>query len=166
MRIFFFIFATFSLFVPGIAHADLATANNAYAQGNFQTAFQEFQALAEKGDGFAQNRLGMLYRDGKGTEQDHKAATIWFQKAAEDGAISAYGNLGQAYEEGIGVAQDYVLAFKWYYLGQSLTKNAIALRRLKSKMSPLQTSEAKQLARDLLQTRRPSSGGVLPALRL
>ncbi len=166
MRIFFFIFAIFSLFVPGIAHADLATANNAYAQGNFQTAFQEFQALADKGDGFAQNRLGMLYRDGKGTEQDHKAATIWFQKAAEDGAISAYGNLGQAYEEGIGVAQDYVLAFKWYYLGQNLTKNAIALRRLKSKMSPLQTSEAKQLARDLLRTRRPSSGSVLPALRL
>jgi len=81
--------------------------------------------------------------------------------AAEGGAISAYGNLGQAYEEGIGVAQDYVLAFKWYYLGQSLTKNAIALRRLKSKMSPLQTSEAKQLG-----TRRPSFGGLLPALRL
>ena len=151
--------------LPGVAHADLTSAKRAYDHGDFQTAFQEFKNLAEQGDGYAKNRLGELYRDGKGTDQNFESAAAWFQKAADDGFLRAYWNLGRMYEDGLGLDQDYVLAFKWYYLGRTTTQNALALRQLKSKMSPLQKAEAKNLARDL-QRLRPSFGSFLAGLRL
>ena len=147
--------------LPGVARADLPSAKHAYDSGDFQTAFQEFKTLAEQGNGFAKNRLGELYRDGKGTDQNHEEAAAWFQKATDNGYLRAYWNLGRMYEDGLGLNQDYVLAFKWYYLGRTTTQNTLALRRVKSKTSPLQKSEAKNLARDL-QRLRPSFKG-LPA---
>ena len=165
MRPMFFALAILALLLPRAALSALASAKNAYAEGDFQTAFLGFQALAEEGDNFAQNRLGMLYRDGKGTEQNFEKAAGLFKKAAEDGFIGAYWNLGRLYEEGLGIEQDYIQAFKWYYLGRTRSQNAHALRQLRRKMSPLQKAEAKNLARDLWGV-RPSFGSMLPALRL
>ncbi|MGB1548057.1 MAG: tetratricopeptide repeat protein [Alphaproteobacteria bacterium] len=153
------------LLLPNVARADLAQAEDAYARGELQAAFQEFRNLAEQGNAVAKNRLGESYRDGKGTEQDYEAAAAWFQKAADDGLLRAYWNLGRMYEEGLGLERNYVLAFKWYYLGRTTTRNALALQQLKSKMSPLQKAEAKNLARDLRRY-RPSFGSFLAGLRL
>jgi len=153
--------AIIGFLLPGVTHADLTSAKRAYDSGDFRTAFQEFKGLAEQGNGFAKNRLGELYRDGKGTDQNFEAAAAWFQKATDDGYLRAYWNLGRMYEAGVGLDQDYVLAFKWYYLGRTTSQNVHALRRVKTKMSPIQKAEAKNLARDL-QRLRPSFRG-LPA---
>ncbi|MCE2510804.1 MAG: sel1 repeat family protein [Alphaproteobacteria bacterium] len=157
--------ALLGLLFPAVAHADLASAEGAYDRGDFHAAFEGFQSLAEQGSGFAKNRLGELYRDGKGTDQNYEEAAAWFRKAADDGFLRAYWNLGRMYEEGLGLEQDYVLAFKWYYLGRTSTQNALALRQLKSKLSPVQKAETKNLARDLARY-RPSFGGILAGLRL
>ncbi|MEW5703491.1 MAG: tetratricopeptide repeat protein [Pseudomonadota bacterium] len=165
MRTLFFRIAAICLLLPGIAHAGLKEAGEAYDLGNYQIAFQAFQSLAETGNGLAQNRLGELYRDGKGTKKSPKEAATWFEKAAEAGTINAYANLARMYEEGLGVEQDRVQAFKWYYLGRTRIENAEALRRLIPKMDPVERAKAKNLARDL-GVRRPSFGSMLPALRL
>lgn len=51
------------------------------------------RASAESGDPSAQNRLGMMLRDGIGTSSDADAAEAWFRKAASLGSVEAMVNL-------------------------------------------------------------------------
>lgn len=39
--------------------------------------------VAEEGDAAAQNNLGLMYYQGRGTPQNYKQALNWFTKAAE-----------------------------------------------------------------------------------
>ena len=43
--------------------------------------------LAEAGDASAQNKLGLLYYDGKGVPQNYGQAKEWFEKAAKQGHV-------------------------------------------------------------------------------
>ncbi|MGN0730237.1 tetratricopeptide repeat protein [Treponema sp.] len=70
--------------------------------------------LAEQGNAVAQCRLGWMYMEGRGVEQDLKKAVEWYRKAAEQGNASGQCNLGRRYEYGQGVEQDYEEAVKWY----------------------------------------------------
>lgn len=76
--------------------------------------FTSTSESAEQGDSNAQNSLGCLYGDGRGTEKDLQKAFYWFQKAAENGNEVAQSNLGECYELGDGVEKDEVKAFEWY----------------------------------------------------
>ena len=120
--------------------ADFDKGVEALEQGDYETAFQEFSALAEQGYAEAQYNLGwmytsgymvtqdykeavkwynlieLIYSGGYSAPQDHKEAVKWYTRAAEQGHARAQNNLGVMYEYGFGVPQDYKAAVKWYTL--------------------------------------------------
>ena len=51
--------------------------------------FLETKARAEAGDANAQHKLGFMYKNGQGVEQDFKKALKWWQKAADQGDVLA-----------------------------------------------------------------------------
>ena len=73
-----------------------------------------FRKAAEQGHAEAQYKLGKIYEDGRGVEQDGKKAIEWYQKAADRGLHGALYTLGRMYEDGRGVQQDSKKAIEWY----------------------------------------------------
>ena len=71
---------------PGWAGFDEGTA--AYERGDYETALQEWQPLAEQGDAEAQLSLGFAYATGQGASQDYVQAHKWFALAASRSSAS------------------------------------------------------------------------------
>ena len=94
--------------------ADLNKGLNAALKGDFATALEELQPLAEAGNARAQRFLGGMHLNGFGTPQDYQQAFSWYQKAAEQGDAQAQRDLGWIYEQGLGLPQDYKQALTWY----------------------------------------------------
>ena len=65
----------------------------------------------EQGYVLAQNNLGVLYKDGRGTQQNYKRAFYWYTKAAEQGHSEAQKRIGVMYDLGKGVPQNYLYAY-------------------------------------------------------
>ena len=89
---------------------------DAYNRGDYATALEKWQPLAEEGHAGAQFNLGIMYSRGQGVPQDHKNAAAWYRRSAEQGVAMAQVNLGFAYEQGQGVPQDDAEAVRWYRL--------------------------------------------------
>ena len=77
------------------AQATLSKAFDAYSKEDYETAFQIIKPLAEQGSAQAQYRLGVLYGQGKGVEQDYTQAVYWYRKAVNQGYANAQYNLAQ-----------------------------------------------------------------------
>ena len=103
----------FTLFSARVAFADYEMAVRAVNQGDYATAYREFEALANRGDARGQNGLGVLYIRGWGVEQDLPKALNLFQMSARQGHRAAENNLGEMYMQGVGVPKDYAKAFDW-----------------------------------------------------
>ena len=88
----------------------------AFNAGDYATAFKEWKPLAEKDDMWAQNNLGVMYKNGYGVPQDYSEAVKWYRLAAEQGYDGAQNNLGHMYGNGLGVPKDYAEAIKWFRL--------------------------------------------------
>lgn len=58
--------------------ADYIAGEEANGRGDRQTAFNEFYAAAQQGDGRAYGKLGSMYLYGLGTKKDYFQAYIWF----------------------------------------------------------------------------------------
>ena len=86
----------------------------AYDHGDYKTAFEKLQPLAEQGHTGAQHCLGAMYANGAGVIQDDIEAIKWIRKAAEQGHDEAQHNLGVMYANGQGIEKDNVEAVKWY----------------------------------------------------
>lgn len=69
------------LITSALASADYIAGETANARGDRETAFNEFYAAAEQGDGRAYGKLGSMYLYGLGTKKDYQQAYIWFQMA-------------------------------------------------------------------------------------
>lgn len=67
-----------------------------------------------QGDADGQNKLGWMYRSGRGVPKDDVHAASWFRKAAEQGHAKAQFNLGKHYYNGEGIPQDHAQALNWY----------------------------------------------------
>jgi TPR repeat protein len=65
-------------------------------------------------DARAQFRLGEIYDDGEGVEQDYGEALYWYGQAAVQGDANAQYRIGLMYDNGRGVVQDYTEAVRWY----------------------------------------------------
>jgi TPR repeat protein len=87
---------------------------------DYQTAFNIFLSLAEKGDAKAQERLGFMYEInaiGEDEKNDEKVL-YWYTKAAEQGHGEAAQKLGSAYHYGFnGVLKDEEKSYYWYKIG-------------------------------------------------
>lgn len=66
------------LIISSNVMADYIAGEEANQHGDRQTAFKEFHAAAQQGDGRAYGKLGSMYLYGLGTKQDYKQAYIWF----------------------------------------------------------------------------------------
>jgi len=79
------------------AAADLASAQRAYQQKDYATAFKELKPLAEQGNPDAQLILGKMYMQGQGVLQDAAQAIQWLKASAEQGNADAQFFLGGMY---------------------------------------------------------------------
>jgi hypothetical protein len=117
------------------------------------------QSLAEKGNAFAQTRLGLMYAKGQGIPQDYAKAMQWFRLAAQQGNGLAQANLGVMYYNGQGVSQDYVKAYMWSEVATANGfKEANAnMPALAARMTSAQIARARQEAAEWWAARRKSN---------
>jgi len=98
----------------GGARADFQDGLEAYNNGNYLYAFDEFRALALNGDAAAQYRLGVMYAKGQGVPRDDKQAAAWYLKAAEQDDTRAQFAIAEMYAKGQGLPQDDKQSALWY----------------------------------------------------
>ena len=139
-----------SAFAIPVAAGQIEDAQSAYLRGDYATALQLAQPLADRGDVVAQAQIGQMYEAGLGVSEDYAQALLWYQKAADQGFILGQYLLGTMYERGEGVPQDFVLAHMWYNIAASHGDPASPGRRdaLGARMTSEQIAEAQKLARD------------------
>lgn len=87
---------------------------DAYRAKEYAKAVDLWRPLADKGDAVAQYRLGLLYAEGKGVEQNDATAFVWMQRAAIQGNADAQYDLGTSYFAGIGVEKSETEAARWF----------------------------------------------------
>lgn len=75
--------------------------------------YQHLKKLAEKGDSYGQDLLGLLLSVGYGCEANPSEAFKWFTKAAEQGLANAQHALGLHYYHGCVVQKNYEKAAYW-----------------------------------------------------
>jgi TPR repeat protein len=73
---------------------------------------------AVQGNAEAQRKMGLMYEQGIGVEQDDEEAAKWFRMAAVQGNAEAQRKMGLMYEQGIGVEQDDEEAEEWFRLSK------------------------------------------------
>ncbi|HEC19767.1 MAG TPA: sel1 repeat family protein [Gammaproteobacteria bacterium] len=89
--------------------------------GDYVTAVQAWQPLANQGDAAAQFNLALMYHRGLGVAPDEARAVQWYQKSAANGYPRAQEFLAAAYREGwFGLKKDIKKADYW---SQQLEKN-------------------------------------------
>lgn len=69
-----------------------STTDMAWTSGNFEQAFDTAKFYADKGQPWAQLRLGIFYVNGWGVKKDTKIALDWYQKAAAQTALGDWAN--------------------------------------------------------------------------
>jgi TPR repeat protein len=77
-----------------------------YDSGDFTSAREKLERLSLLGDHEAEQRLGVLYQNGEGVDQDYGRAREFYESASLKGNLLAATNLAQLYSEGLGVEQD------------------------------------------------------------
>ena len=141
------------LFVKTVLADDINTALQAYENGDYQTAYQQFTFLAENNNAEAQYNLGFMYFGGDGIEQDDEKAASWFERAAKSGHAAAQDTLAYMYLHGRGRKADRIRAYAWYNLaannGVFLAKNIS--ETLRRQMSATERIDAEQLSRQYLR---------------
>lgn len=73
----------FILLSASVAQADFNTALDAYEQGNFKVAYEEFYELATLGEKRSQFNLGVMYYQGQFVERDLNKAYAWIKLSLE-----------------------------------------------------------------------------------
>jgi TPR repeat protein len=103
-----------------------------YKARNYPAAVEQFRMAAYLGNTDAQLKLGAMYEDGRGVEQDKEEAVEWYQKAADQGDAAAQFVLGMKYYAGEGVEKDVTEACRWFRKaadqGDALAQYALGMR--------------------------------------
>ena len=155
MRLFFIL----CLFISFPALADFEAGLKAYREGDYASAFTEWQTAADRGDTEAQRNLGHLYRWGKGVQQDLTQAAFWYYTAAKGGSDSAQYNLGVMYLRGEGIPRNEEEGVLWLERAAE-QNNKEAVERL----AHLKTETENELPREeeLFRPVRSAKKGALP----
>ena len=106
----------FVLFGTQMSAQEIDKGYEAYNDGDYATALNEWKPIAEQGYAFAQYNLGIMYEYGNGVPKDYAEAVKWYRLSAEQGyAIGQY-SLGLMYSNGYGVLKDKPEAVKLWRL--------------------------------------------------
>jgi TonB family protein len=99
---------------------------------------------AERGEAAAQYKLGMIYLNGQGIQQDRDEADKWLQKAAAQGAADAQEALGLINAPRPNYAGDPTLAISWFRLAaaQGKAQSQFFLAMLLNKQGQAEESQA------------------------
>ena len=141
------------LFTAASVCGDFQAGVDAYERGDYETALQEFQPLAEGGDPKAQFYLGRMYARGNGVPQDDEEAAKLYREAAEGGDTIAQFVLGIWYEDGRGVPKDKGGAVKWYY--KAAQQGSDLARYKLSRMFPIARTSFRVTRRRPIYTEKP-----------
>jgi uncharacterized protein len=102
------------ILAPALA-GSLADGETALKSGDYVTALELLQPLADRGEPKAQMDLSLMYLGGLGVVKDLSRATAWLRKAAERGDAEAQRGLGIWYFTGkFGVAKDVDQGVFWH----------------------------------------------------
>ena len=145
--------AVLFLVLSSVAHADFNDGVFAYANGDYEKAWQTMMPMAQNSKHpYAQYYLGVMFAKGQGVEQDEKEASQWYLKAAKQGVKEAQFRLAQMYSKGKGVPQDHEAAYAWYKVATHLShkKSKLALEPAREKLTDEQFAAAQQLADDYI----------------
>ncbi len=85
-------------------------------------SFAQLQQMAQKGDGAAENAIGLRYSQGdpqNRIQPDDREAFSWFSRAAQNGNLAAQSKLGFLYSTGRGVPKDINQAYFWAVLARA-----------------------------------------------
>jgi TPR repeat protein len=93
---------------------ELEAAQLALNEADYDTAYNIYYDLANKGDATAQYQLGLLYYQGLGIRQNYDEASHWYQQSGAQGNAVAQYSLGNMFLMGEGVSQDDSKAIAWY----------------------------------------------------
>jgi hypothetical protein len=86
----------------------------AFARADYQTTVTLLRPLAERGNGDAQQGIGLAYDLGYGVPQSFSTAAKWYRRAAEGGNTAGQFRLAFLYDFGLGVQKNQVQAAEWY----------------------------------------------------
>lgn len=136
-------------------------------------SFPAWKKRARAGDPVAQNVVGMAYKYGEVTAQNHSLSLCWFLKAARQGDADAQFNLGRIYGKATGsvygkqraAPRDDVAAAHWY---QSAAEQDYgpAQRNLADMYAEGSPTVPQDRARAAFWMRRVAAAGDLAASRL
>ncbi len=98
----------------GCVDAQLQSAREHKAKGDFSAAFARCKAAAVSEHPLAYLMLGTFYKNGDGVDKDSKLAVSYLQKAADASLVDAYGELAPLYENGDGIERDRLRAVEYY----------------------------------------------------
>jgi TPR repeat protein len=128
---------------------------HAFDVGDYKTALQIWEPLAQQGDANLQVLVGSLYDYGQGVPQDKKQALQWYVMAAEKGLGRAQLAAGSLLAKN-GKQQDLVEGYKWLTIagdtlrgqgGDVAASQALNLRKQIAKsMSEADITKAESLA--------------------
>lgn len=97
---------------------DIRPGLTALFQGDYERAMTEFKAAAARGNGMAQNSVGILYEKGFGTQQNFQEAANWYHTAITHGNLDAVYNLAVLkYEGPPGIKQNVAEALELFDQG-------------------------------------------------
>lgn len=137
-----------------VAADDLAKGLEAYQMRDYDAALKHLSQAAEDENAEAQFRLGGMYFNGHGVDQDRDEAARWFRKAAVHGNREAQYILGVIYWDGRGVAKDHVSSYMWFNIASSNGDKGAAESgsRVAASLSSPDISEAERRARVCLES--------------
>ena len=98
-----------------VVHAnEIEDARLAFEAGDYEKALSILTIAAENGNDRARFRLGVMYLNGEGVDQDYGKAAHWFEKTYEHpwSFMRSQGQVAMAilHHNGLGVPRDYVKA--------------------------------------------------------
>tara|TARA_Y100000588_G_C14081548_1_gene850379 strand:- start:337 stop:891 length:555 start_codon:yes stop_codon:yes gene_type:complete len=117
----------------------------------------ELQVAAERGEAWAQFRLGFMYSVGVDRSKDMAAAAGWMRKAADQNHGDAQFELAAMYSNGDGVEKDLSKAYYWFYRAE-IKGHKLAAAKLK-----LMEKELSAADRVVLQKRAKENSQIIEA---
>ena len=95
------------------ADKGLVEAQRYLAANQVSPSAQKYITAAKQGDERAQLKLGLMYAEGDGVEQNSKKSAYWLQMAADKGLAEAQRYLAEAYAFGQGVERSMAKYTYW-----------------------------------------------------
>ena len=120
------------------ARAGFEEGEAAFAEGDYDKAYNEWMPLAKEGDARAQWGVAHLHLLGLGVIQDVEVGARWAEKSANQGYVEGLSLLAALYERGVGVTKDWAksiqLRKRAAETGDALAQYNLAVKYLQGQM--------------------------------